>query len=89
MKRIYYIDHAVERQSKREIPHKEIETALSNPDKIEISWGERSIYMRIYFDKQLEQNMLLRVIVEEKRDEFLVISVYKTSKITKYLQGDK
>ncbi len=89
MKKTIFLDHADERIKKREISHDDVVETINHPDKIEPSWENRSIYMRIIFDKDLEQKMLIRVAVEEKPDEILVISVYKTSKIAKYLKGDR
>ena len=89
MKNILFLNHAEERRVKREISQEDIIDTINHPDKIEASWGGRSIYMRIFFDRDLEQKMLLRIAVEEKPNEILVISVYKTSKIAKYLPGDK
>lgn len=43
--------------------------------------------MRRYQDKTLEQEMLLRVIVEETENDRVVVSVYKTSRIQRYLKG--
>ena len=43
--------------------------------------------MRRYFDHTLDQPMLIRLIVEDSLDERVVITVYKTSRITKYLKG--
>jgi hypothetical protein len=88
MKPIRFINHAEERRIKREISQESIIETIIHPDKIEPSWENRSIYMRIFFDRDLEQKMLLRVAIEETQDEIIVISVYKTSKINKYLKGD-
>ena len=43
--------------------------------------------MRRYFDQVLQQQMLLRVVVEDTADETVVITVYKTSQINRYLRG--
>jgi hypothetical protein len=43
--------------------------------------------MRRYHDQELQQEMLLRVIVEDAIDEVIVITVYKTSQINRYLRG--
>lgn len=42
--------------------------------------------MRCYFDTSLGHEMLLRVVVEETAVERVVITVYKTSRIAKYLK---
>jgi hypothetical protein len=38
------------------------------------------------FDTHLERQMLLRVVVEETLTERIVVTVYKTSQIAKYLR---
>ena len=43
--------------------------------------------MRRYFDAILETEMLLRVVVEETDTELTVVTLYKTSKFTKYEGG--
>jgi len=43
--------------------------------------------MRRYFDQTLQQQMLLRVVAEDAADETVVITVYKTSQINRYLTG--
>jgi hypothetical protein len=41
--------------------------------------------MRRYYDRLLGQQMLLRVVVEEDGDNLVVVSVFRTSKVTRYL----
>jgi hypothetical protein len=43
--------------------------------------------MRRYFDQVLQQEMLLRLVLEETMAETVVITVYKTSQMKKYLKG--
>ncbi len=43
--------------------------------------------MRRYFDQLLEQEMLLRAVTEETSAEIIVVTVYKTSRIDRYLKG--
>jgi hypothetical protein len=45
--------------------------------------------MRRYFDPVLKREMLLRVVVEETIGETSVVTVYKTSRMDKYLKGLK
>ena len=47
----------------------------------------RRVCMRRYFDAPLGRPMLLRVVVEDAGSERVVVTVYKTSKLTKYLKG--
>lgn len=43
--------------------------------------------MRRYFDQVLQQEILLRMVVEDTATERVVITVYKTSQVAKYLKG--
>jgi hypothetical protein len=47
----------------------------------------RQVYMRRYHDSVLDQEMLLRVIVQETETRRVVVTVYKTSQIKRYLKG--
>ncbi len=51
--------------------------------------GERRVYMRRYHDPRLGCEMLLRIVVEEHPREFVVVTIYRTSQIAKYLKGLK
>jgi hypothetical protein len=44
--------------------------------------------MRRYFDPVLQTEMLLRVVVEETAEEWIIVTLYKTSKFQKYQAGE-
>lgn len=71
----------------REIDKSEAEKTLTEPEFVVAGQLPRQILMRRYFDELLQQDMLLRVVVEETVAERLVITVYKTSQIARYLKG--
>ena len=71
----------------REIERTEVDKTLAQPEFIAPGQFPRHIYMRRYFDSLLQQEMLLRVIIEETIAEIVVVSVYKTSQIGRYLRG--
>ena len=48
---------------------------------------EKGLELFKYFDKIEQKQMLLRVIGRETEKGFVVITVYKTSKIEKYWKG--
>lgn len=87
MKSIRWTLHALQNLTDREIDQEEVNQTLDQPTAIAPGQVPRSIYMRRYFDKVLQQDMLLRVVVEETIGEKVVVSVYKTSQITRYLKG--
>jgi hypothetical protein len=47
----------------------------------------RKVFMRRYFDTNLQQNMLLRIILEETTEESVVVTIYRTSQIDRYMKG--
>ncbi|MEM5793501.1 MAG: DUF4258 domain-containing protein [Candidatus Aenigmatarchaeota archaeon] len=70
--RIIYSNHAEEKIKERELSKKTIETAISCPDKIIESQSGRKIIHKIINKK------LLRVVIEEKNDLFIVVTAYYT-----------
>ncbi len=43
--------------------------------------------MRRYLDRSLGREMLLRIVVEDTQFERVVVTLYKTSRLDKYLKG--
>ncbi len=72
-----WTNHAIQQLAERSLSRDEVEETLVHPDGIVPGTGERKIYQKIYGDK------LLRVVTEDMR----IITVYKTSRITKYMEG--
>ncbi len=87
MKPIRWSPHALKNLADREIPREEAEKTLLSPEFVVPAGTRRQIFMRSYMDVRFGQEMLVRAVVEEKADEVLVITVYITSKIGKYMKG--
>ncbi len=87
MKPIRWTPHALQNLVDREIERAEADKTLAAPEFVVPGQFPRLAYMRRYFDALLQQEMLLRVIVEETMTEIVVVSVYKTSQIERYLRG--
>jgi hypothetical protein len=87
MKPVRWTTHATKNLVDREIDRQEVEYALQAPEYVVDDAPDRQIFMRRYIDKILQQEMLLRVVVEESGDETVVITVYKTSRMDRYLKG--
>jgi hypothetical protein len=87
LKPIRWSHHALKSLADREIPREEAEKTLSSPELVVPGSSTRRVFMRRYRDARLGQEMLVRAIAEEKADEVLVITVYITSKIGKYMKG--
>ena len=87
MKPVRWSAHALKNLRDREIDREEATWTLTNPEFTAIDRPLRSVYMRRYYDRVLQQPMLLRLIVEDSPNETVVVTVYKTSQFTKYLKG--
>ncbi|MHB8067965.1 MAG: DUF4258 domain-containing protein [Desulfobaccales bacterium] len=87
MKAVRWSPHALDNLSDREIDREMAEKTLADPELVVPGQTSRLVLMRRYFDQLLQQEMLLRVIVEDTATERVVITVYKTSQISKYLKG--
>ncbi len=74
--------HAKEKVRRRQIPLDLLEAVLNNPEQVvEESRGRKAYQSKIVSDGQ---EYLVRVIVDDKVDPVVVVTVYKTNKIRKY-----
>jgi hypothetical protein len=91
VKPLHWTAHALhallDRGIDRGIDRAEAEQTIAAPELSAIDAPWRAVLMRRYFDGRLGRQMLLRVVVEETPDERVVVTVYKTSQIAKYLKG--
>lgn len=85
MKPIRFSPHAESNLKAREIPRQEAEAAIRQPARREAVRPPREIVTRRYFDTVTGETMLLRVVIEENEREIAVVTLYKTSKLKKYL----
>jgi len=76
--------HAGFEAERRGIKEAFIKTVVKNPQQKVLSKKGRVIVLSRYYDERENKEMLLRVIGFETPDKFEVITVYKTSKISKY-----
>ena len=87
MKPVRWTGHALKNLADREVDSVQADLVLAQPESVTPAQPPRRILMRRYFDTQLQQEMLLCLIVEETPDELVVVTVYRTSQIAKYLKG--
>lgn len=87
MKPIRWTNHARQNLAEREIDRPEVETTIRQPERVEEDPPDRRILLRRYYDKLLNKEMLLRVVVAEGEAEIIVITVYKTSQFRRYWKG--
>jgi hypothetical protein len=79
--------HAFDNLAAREIDRTEVDKTLADPEFVASGQPPRLVLRRRYFDMILQQEMLLRVVVEDTATERFVVTVYKTSQAGKYLRG--
>ena len=85
MKAIRFSPHAEANLVAREVSRADAEAAIRQPSHRQPARPPREIVNRVYSDTVTGETMLLRAVVEETELEIVVITVYKTSKLKKYL----
>ena len=83
------MEHARKNLTDREIEEEDVIITVTDPEYSTPTVRNRKILMRFYFDKILQQKMLLRVIIEETADELIIVTFYKTSRSERYIKGKK
>jgi hypothetical protein len=86
LKPFRWSNHALRKLTDREIPRVEAERAVTSLESIVPARSGRRFFMRRYFDDRFQQQMLVRALVEETAQEQVVITVYITSKVDKYME---
>ena len=81
MKKII-IDHAKEQLKERDISLSDLTDCLEKPGQKVSGYRNRVIYQKILPLNGKRQ--VLRVVVEERKNDLKVVTVYKTSKYEKY-----
>ncbi|MDP9354743.1 MAG: hypothetical protein M3R02_05575 [Chloroflexota bacterium] len=71
----------------RDIDRQEAERTLAGPEFVVPDDPSREVVMRRYLDRSLGREMLLRIVVEDTQFERVVVTLYKTSRLDKYLKG--
>ena len=78
-----FSNHVKQEMVRRRIPEQFVVSVLNSPEQIISGKGDSKIYQsRIDFEG--EKAYLLRVIVDDSVDPAVVITVYRTTKMSKY-----
>lgn len=85
MKPIRFSPHAEANLKAREIAREEAEETIRHPARRDSARAPREIVSRPYWDTVTGETMLLRAVIEETEAEIAVVTLYKTSKLKKYL----
>ena len=78
-----FTPHAEEEIARRGIPRELVEAVLENPQQIVPGYGGRKCYQS-QLDFGRDKMFLLRVIVDDRVNPPEVVTVYRTTKISKY-----
>lgn len=76
--------HARSEMLRRQISEEEIAVVLAAPGQVETARQGRSVYQSLFQSENSGKTYLVRVFVDIDRVPPEVVTVYRTSKITKY-----
>jgi hypothetical protein len=81
--KIEFTNHALDEIKRRGFDIEQLKRVLSSPGQIVDSFNNRKVYQELieFIDKK---KYVVRIIVEETGDSLRVVTVYKSSKISKY-----
>jgi hypothetical protein len=82
-------EHAKEEMARRQISQDDVANVLAEPEQIEAVRQGRNIYQSRIKAGKPPKRYLLRVFIDIDREPPEVVTVYRTSKITKYWRVDK
>jgi Domain of unknown function (DUF4258) len=82
-------EHAKKEMSRRQISQDEVVRVLTAPEQIQVVRQGRNVYQSCIETGMPPKRYLLRVFVDIERQPPEVVTVYRTSKKTKYWRLDK
>ena len=82
-------EHAKEEMARRQISQGDVAKVLTTPKQVEAVRKGRSVYQSCIESGKPPKRYLVRVFVDIDREPMEVVTVYRTSKITKYWRADK
>ena len=88
MTEIRISNHAREQMAERGIPEEMVLEIIASPQQTVPQGEEKLIYQAVKYFEADEQHFLVRVFVNIIKQPNLVITVYRTSKITKYWKDE-
>ena len=89
MKPVRWSSHALQSLEDRGIDRLEADKTVDTPERIIPARTARQLLVRRYQDMKLNQEMALCVLLEESATERIVVTLYKTSQLKKYLEGNR
>lgn len=82
---LIFSKHSLEQMEVRQIPQSIVEVVLANPDQI-LNLPDKKIYQSVV-TADSGNKYLIRIFVNTIKHPNLIITVYKTSKISKYYES--
>jgi hypothetical protein len=82
MPAIIIIPLAIRKMGLRGIPGRWVEETLSSPDETVPGYGGRLVAQRVYVVNR--KRMMLRVVYERVNKDYVVVTAYLTSQVTRY-----
>ncbi len=82
-------EHAKLEMARRQISEAEVGQVLTAPEQSEAVNPERVVYQSRVIWGRIPGPYLLRVVVDIEREPPEVVTVYRTSKISKYWRGER
>ncbi len=82
-------EHAKLEMARRQISDAEVSQVLTAPEQSEAVNSERVVYQSRVIWGQIPRPYLLRVVVDTDREPPEVVTVYRTSKISKYWRAER
>ncbi|MCH8831294.1 MAG: DUF4258 domain-containing protein [Chloroflexi bacterium] len=83
-----FTNHARAQMVTRDISEAEVLEVLSNTQQTITAGRIRRIIQNRYFDSNQAKEMILRVVVDSSDVGQMIVSVYRTSRISKYWLGE-
>lgn len=86
MKPVRWSKHAKDEAERRGIPVRLVENVLASPEQVISGYGNTQVYQS---RKEIGNKIyLIRVVVAETRNERIIITVYRATKISKYWRSE-
>ena len=79
--------HAQEQMIRRDINHDTVQSVISLPDHVIVDDEDPTIVIYQSLITENEQTFLLRVFVNKDKQPNVIVTLYKTTKISKYYES--
>jgi len=87
--KIVITSHARLMMGRRQIGEEDVLYVAASPQQVVSLQGARMVYQSRLHDSIEGKEMLYRIILEQREEEVIIITAYKTSRIDKYWLGEK